>query len=608
MNNTNYNHRSFVQLNSNELIVESEKLDIFYTDPTPRQKWQPVNTLKPYSELKKLVLDIETAGLDSLSDRIFAIGCLNELGETSLFMDEDEPKLLQQFIRHLQLALPEVIFTFNGTEFDLPFIATRCNLYHISHPFQIKSEPRVIRSAQVFGKPLEVHEVEIENSQHVDVYICLLRWDFVAKKLSQSRSLKSAVLEMGLRDDARLVLSYQDIQDCWQQGTGSAGWQQIKEYLVYDLEDTNLIADQLVPSYYYESLIVPRMSLQQLAIAGNATKWQRVLSSQYPGYRPSADPKAQFEGGLVISFPGLHRNIGKIDVSSLYPSIMLKYGICSYKDKQRVGLGILEYLTTERLKLKKLGLAGDTAAKQASGALKVLINSLFGFYGTSGVSFNDYVAAALITAYGRRILRFMIDVVEQEKGVPVECDTDGIFFSHPEPMKVFEILQAKLPEGINIELEVLAKAIFVPERGAKNYVLWHEDGQITAKGSWRKRDRSLLEKEFPLQYLTYYLESSASAEGYYQQLNGAIAEGQLPVEQLQVTRKIRKGEKALLCLGNVGDVVTYYHSDWGLTKTEPYSTYHYKDLIAKKRASILEVVEPQALNHSVGVQLTLFKV
>jgi DNA polymerase elongation subunit (family B) len=127
----------------------------------------------------------------------------------------------------------------------------------------------------------------------------------------------------------------------------------------------------------------------------------------------------------------------------------------------------------------------------------------------------------------------MIDVVELEGGVPVECDTDGIFFSHPEPVKVFEVLQAALPVGINIELEVQARAIFVPERGAKNYVLWHEDGQITAKGSWRSRDRSLLEKEFPLQYLTHYLESSASAEEYYQQLAGALASRQLSIRLLQ---------------------------------------------------------------------------
>jgi DNA polymerase I len=145
---------------------------------------------------------------------------------------------------------------------------------------------------------------------------------------------------------------------------------------------------------------------------------------------------------------GLHKHIAKIDVSSLYPSIMLKYGICSRKDTRRVGLSILDYLTRERLRLKELGKAGDLAAKQAEAALKVLINSLFGFYGTSGVGFNDMEAAALVTAYGRRILRFMIDVIEKAGGIQVESDTDGVFFSHTEPLLIFERLQNALPTAI----------------------------------------------------------------------------------------------------------------------------------------------------------------
>lgn len=603
--NTAYNHRDFIQKFEQKIVVAEDKLDIFYTDTIARPLWKPIATVKPYRKLIKLILDIETAGLNPNSDRIFAIGCLSERGRF-VFMNEDESILLQQFIAYWQQNLFDVIYTFNGTTFDLPFIIARCNLYNIPHPFRVSAETRIIRTAQVFGKPLEIREVFVENSQHVDIYICLLRWDFVAKKLSQSRSLKTAVLDLGLRESARLVLSHQEIQDCWQQGAGSVGWQQIEEYLIYDLEDTKLIAERLVPSYYYESLVVPGMNLQQLALAGNATKWQRVLESQYPGRKPLADPKANFEGGLVLSIPGLHRSIAKIDVSSLYPSIMLKYGICSDKDKQRIGLSILEYLTGERLKLKQLGKAGDTTAKQAEAALKVLINSLFGFYGTSGVSFNDFAAAALITAYGRRILRFMINVVEREGGVPVECDTDGIFFSHPQPVQVFETLQAALPQGINIELEVLALAMFVPERGAKNYILWQVDGTVVAKGQYRKRDRSQLEKEFPLQYLTHYLESKASAESYYQKLTGAIARGKFPIEQLQITRKIRKGEKTLLCLGNTGDVITFYQGCRGLTNSEPYSTSYYLELIAKKREEILCVVEPQLINNSTGVQLTLF--
>ena len=224
----------------------------------------------------------------------------------------------------------------------------------------------------------------------------------------------------------------------------------------------------------------------------------------------------------------------------------------------------------------------------------MLINSLFGFYGTSGVGFNDMEAAALVTAYGRRILRFMIDVIEKAGGIQVESDTDGVFFSHSEPLLIFEKLQNALPTGIKIELEILAQAMFVPSRGAKNYIIWHEDGKITTKGSWRKRDRSRLEKEFPLNYLTQYLLSKAKK---------VIRSGDFPVEQLQVTRKIKKGEKALLVLGNTGDVVTFYQGILGLTNSEAYSSGYYLELIAKKRDELLSVVEPQG---DVGKQLSLF--
>lgn len=210
------------------------------TDTTARPLWEPIAAIKPYHELTKLVLDIETAGLNPQSDCIFAIGCLSERGRF-VFMDDSESQLLQQFISYWQQNRFDVMYTFNGTAFDLPFIIARCALHNIPHPFRVSAESRIIRTAQVFGKPLAIRAVFIENSQHVDIYICLLRWDFVAKKLSQSRSLKTAVLDLGLRQSTRLVLSYQEILDCWQQGAGSVGWQQIEKYLIYDLEDTQLL-------------------------------------------------------------------------------------------------------------------------------------------------------------------------------------------------------------------------------------------------------------------------------------------------------------------------------------------------------------------------------
>jgi DNA polymerase, archaea type len=81
------------------------------------------------------------------------------------------------------------------------------------------------------------------------------------------------------------------------------------------------------------------------------------------------------------------------------------------------------------LRLKALAKAGDRSASFQEKSLKVLINGSYGYFGNGG-GFNDYEAAALVTAYGRKILNLVVSVVESCNGIPIEIDTDGIFFSH----------------------------------------------------------------------------------------------------------------------------------------------------------------------------------
>ena len=602
-----YNHRIFITKFGNKIIVDEEKLDIFWEDTTPIPQWQPTVNISTYSSLKTLVVDIETAGINPRENRIYAIGCMSEMGKVTIFMDISESKILISFLKHLETSKLNVIYTYNGTEFDLPFIITRCELHGIAHPFRIASKTRTIQTAQVRGTPLTIREVFIRNSLHVDIYICVLRWDFVAKELTNGRSLKQAVLEMGLRSQARLVLPYEEILACWKAGWGSEGWQKIKEYLTYDLEDTQLIANRLVPSYYYEALVVPGMNLQQLALAGNGTKWEKIFEHHYQGIKPKPDRKYKFQGGIAYSVPGLYRKVGYIDISSMYPNAILSKGIASRKDTNRIGLSILQYLVNEKSRLEQLAKTGNIVAKEKRESTKVLANSQFGFFGTSELAFNDMEAAALVTAYGRRILQFMIEVINQAGAVPIEVDTDGVFFTHPNPEEVYATLQSQLPKGIIVKLEFIAEAMFIPERGTKNYLLWLKDGTIIRKGSWRSRSRSKLEKEFPVEYLTYFIQNQLRAEEHYRNVKSQILSGEYPIEKLSITRKIREGEKELLKIGKSGDIVTYYYSIHGvknIKSTQKYSSQYYLNLIAQKRLEILQVANPQMLDRP--KQLTLF--
>ncbi|WP_272819496.1 hypothetical protein [Scytonema hofmannii] len=237
-----------------------------------------------------------------------------------------------------------------------------------------------------------------------------------------------------------------------------------------------------------------------------------------------------------------------------------------------------------------------------------MANSQFGFFGTSELAFNDMEAAALVTAYGRRILQFMIEVINSAGAIPIEVDTDGVFFTHPQPEEVYAILQSQLPKKISVKLEFIAEAMFIPERGTKNYLLWLEDGWIIRKGSWRSRSRSKLEKEFPVEYLTYLIQNQVGAEEYYENVKFQILSRKYPKDKLAITRRIREGEKELLKLGKPSDVVTYYYGVRGLTNItsdDKYSHQYYLDMIEKKREEILTIAAPEILEPNKR-QLSLF--
>jgi DNA polymerase, archaea type len=535
--------------------VDQDRLDLNYQPAVTTPSWKPTILLKPYEGLSKLYIDIETTGLDSTIHRVLMVGLMDETGVKTIITDTDERVILTSTIEYLKANKPECLIGHNLINFDLPFLATRCRINKISHPFTKASKTTRISSSSVNGQPIEFTPVYWKKTEILDTFQQIAIWDKAAAKLT-SYGLKNSVIALGLREDRRLELSAERIRECWDSGDLAT----IQTYLEFDLEDTRLLADFLLPVVWYQMTIVPNLSFQQIAIASPALKAQKIHQRLLPGVEPVADGQSGFDGGTVeLLKPGLHSNVAKIDVSSLYPSIMLRYGICSRKDTENRFLGVLEYMRSERLRLKELGKQGDLSASFQEKALKVLINGSYGFFGTGYYSFNDYEAAALVTAYGRKILKLMVDVVESCGGVTIEIDTDGIFFSHGDPETVSKAVADALPDGIEIELELKHCGLYVPK--AKSYVLVHPGGKTSVKGLFRKRNRYPLQNEFPTQFLKlYFTEGLAAADEYYQETRSMLANGDLPVEDLTITRKIAANEKNLveLGLGKPGDTVSYW--------------------------------------------------
>ena len=366
------NPREAVTIDGDRVEVDIDKLDLNY-QPSSYPAWQPNTTLKPYQDLTKLYLDIETTGLDHTRDRVIAIGLLDANGGKHTITDKNELTLLKTAIEFLTQNRPELLIGHNLVNFDLPFIMHRCKLKGLSTPFRFGDKPMTISASSVNGKPIEFKPVRWEGVDILDTYQQIAIWDKQAAKLDRY-DLKSSVIALGLRDDRRLELDHYQIKQCWDSGDLTT----ITEYLNYDLDDTKLLADFLLPVVYGQMVYVPDITLQDLAVASPARKAQNIHQALIKGRRPEPDEPKQYEGGKVECItPGLHHNVAKIDVSSLYPSIMLRYGICSRKDRERRFLGVLDFMRSERLRLKTIAKSNPEAGFMEK-ALKVLIGS-YGF-------------------------------------------------------------------------------------------------------------------------------------------------------------------------------------------------------------------------------------
>lgn len=120
---------------------------------------------------------------------------------------------------------------------------------------------------------------------------------------------------------------------------------------------------------------------------------------------PKGQSTNEFQGAISYGNPGLYKNAMKVDVSSLYPSIMRQYEVKPKSDYLGNFLKMLEYFTAQRIENKKLAKqTGEKYYDELQGVQKIFINSSFGFLTTTGLNFNDMNAGSSVTRYGREVL------------------------------------------------------------------------------------------------------------------------------------------------------------------------------------------------------------
>jgi DNA polymerase I len=189
---------------------------------------------------------------------------------------------------------------------------------------------------------------------------------------------------------------------------------------------------------------------------------------------------------------GVARDVLHVDVTSLYPSLMLGQDLFPASDRLGVSASLLRDLREFRVSAKRL--AREAAAPEdriflnaLQQTFKIFINSFYGYLAFSQGHWNDFEVANRVTGEGRRLVQALLDRLGDLGATVVEVDTDGIYFVPPaapptasEDHLVSE-LSAVLPEGIQLELDGRYVAMFSYKM--KNYVVLDARGKLLIKGS-----------------------------------------------------------------------------------------------------------------------------
>lgn len=456
-----------------------------------------------HNQVSVLAFDIETTGLFHNADsKVLLIS--NTFRDSKgtvtrkLFAYdeyESDAEFLQAWIDWVVEIDPSVLVAHNGYGYDIPYLQFCCSKVGINLAIGREKKPVTIASYESrFRKDgsqtIAYNKVSIFGRSFLDTMFLSIKYD--SARNFTSYGLKNIIKELGLEVDGRVFYEAAKIKDNY---LVPEEWAKIKQYAIHDGDDALALYDLMSASLFYLAQSVPK-TYQAMLESATGSQINSVMARSYlqDGYSlPKATEAVRFAGAISLGNPGIFRNVLKVDVASLYPSIMIEYGIYD-KDKDPKGYfkELVETFTAERLKNKKLA-KQDKYYDDLQSAQKLFINSCYGFLGATGLLFNSPSKAALITEKGRNILNSALTWAGERGFQIANGDTDSISFctgtelSAEEQNGLLADLQKRFPERIKWEHDGYYPTLIVLK--AKNYILY--DGEkIKIKGSALKSSKT----------------------------------------------------------------------------------------------------------------------
>ncbi|MFH1780203.1 MAG: DNA-directed DNA polymerase [Candidatus Micrarchaeota archaeon] len=494
-----------------------------------------VKSITPLSENKKpvlkiLSLDIETYNPDRISDpkkdACLMIGFYGEKKGVYSYSKKfssklvtsfsTEKEMLESFTELVKKEKIDVLCSYNGDQFDLPFLQARADKLNAAFSLsrdgsRVKTRKAGIRLVSKLGGRI-----------HYDVFPVVSFLNFIGTIHVPRLRLEEVYFE--LLGGKKLDLDKAKLWKLWDDGK-TKELDYLAEYNLVDAKACFELTEKFLPLQLELGALVG-MPLFDCARATSSQLVETFLLRKAFSLNEIApnkpvDVKAEPIEGAFVKTPeaGVYDNLAMLDFKSLYPSIIISHNIdysalnCDCcKDafvspqghrfcRKRKGIMplVLGEVLDERFKLKDAMKKLDKKSSEYSSldaqqwGLKILANSAYGYQLFARSRWYSRACGEATTAWAREFIHKTIKAAE-EKGLKViYTDTDSILVKYEKKNLVEEFMKEfnkTLPSRMELDLEdYYSRGIFVSKKvsgkevGAKKkYALISDSGRIKIKG------------------------------------------------------------------------------------------------------------------------------
>jgi DNA polymerase elongation subunit (family B) len=472
-----------------------------------------------HKQISVLSFDIETNGI-VLNKKSFVVLISNTYRDSfgnvtrKLFCHdeyESQGEMINAWCAWVRNVNPSIICGHNIFGFDLPYL-NHCSDSGLAlgrNDSSVEFDNYESKFRKDGSQFIHYKKAKCYGRTLIDTMFLAIKYD-VGRKY-ESYGLKAIIKHEKLEREDRQFYDAGTIKDNFRIPSEMV---KIKAYAEHDADDALALYDMMSPPFFYMTQSIPK-TYQEIMLGATGSQINSIMMRAYlqdAHSLPEADEAQDYEGAISLGEIGIYTACHKVDVASLYPSIMIQYEVFDEdKDPNKYFLQLVKTFTELRLQYKKKA-KEDKYFDDLQGAYKIFINSCYGFLGTAGLLFNSPAAAAFITATGREVLQTSINWAKSKGYTIVNADTDSITYCDPYRSVIHKSvresnlneLNALYPEKIRFEDDGFFNKVIV--FAPKNYVLQKEDNSIKIKGSALKdAKRELALKEFASEVISELL-------------------------------------------------------------------------------------------------------